>query len=184
KKLKENLKIINAQINQIRKLVDSFLCFTRKIPPNTEPLDLNKAIKNVLPFLSYHKLPAKEIKVKKLLAKGLPKIKGDSHQLQEVFLNLLINAYQAMPEGGVLTIKTDSISDDWVLVEISDTGCGITPEGLKNIFMPFFSTKKEGTGLGLSICYNIIKNHNGSITVESQVGKGTVFTLKFPFIKK
>jgi signal transduction histidine kinase len=184
KKLKKNLKIISAQIDQIRKLVDSFLCFTRKTPPNTEPLDLNKAIKSVLPFLSYHKLPAKEIKVKKFFAKGLPKIKGDSSQLQEVFLNLFINAYQAMPEGGVLTIKTGNISDDWALVEISDTGCGITPEGLKNLFMPFFSTKKEGTGLGLSICYNIVKNHNGSITVESQVGKGTVFTLKFPFIKK
>lgn len=184
KKLKESLKIINAQIEQIRKLIDSFLCFTRKTPPNTEAVDLNKVIKNVLPFLSYHKLPVKEIKVKKLFAKGLPKIKGDSHQLQEVFLNLLINAYQAMPEGGVLTIKTSNISDEWALVEISDTGCGITPEGLKNIFMPFFSTKKEGTGLGLSISYNIVKNHNGSIVVESQVGKGTIFTLKFPFIKK
>ncbi len=184
KKVKSDLKIINAQIDQIRKLVDRFLAFTRKTLPNIKELDINKAIKDVLPLLEYHKQPCNEIKVSKVFAKGLPKVKGDSHQLQEVFVNLLINAYQAMAGGGILTIKTINKSNEHVEITIGDTGCGIPPDALRNLFMPFFSTKKEGTGLGLSICYNIIKNHNGTITVESQVGKGTTFTIKLPFAKK
>ena len=184
KKVKDGLKIISTQVDQIRKLVDSFLSFTRKTPPNTEELDINKIIKNVLPFLAYHKLPSHEIKITESFTRGLPKIRGDSHQLQEVFVNLLINAYQAMPQGGAITVKTSRSKDGCAQIDISDTGNGIAPEILKNLFMPFFSTKKDGTGLGLSICYNIIKNHNGSISVESQVGKGTTFTIKLPFIEK
>jgi PAS domain S-box-containing protein len=184
KKLKSDLKIINGQIGQIRKLVDRFLAFTRKTVPNIKGLDINKVVKDVLPLLAYHKLPSSEIKVKKIFAKGLPKIRGDSHQLQEVFVNLLINAYQAMASGGILTIRTNNQSNESAEITISDTGCGITLDGLRNLFIPFYSTKKEGTGLGLSICYNIIKNHNGTIAVESHVGKGTTFTIKLPFIKK
>jgi len=183
-KARANLKIINTQIDQVRQLVDRFLAFTRKQSPNREELNINKIIKDVLPFLAYHKLPSHEIKITKLFAKGLPKVNGDVHQLQEVFINLLINAYQAMPHGGALNIKTSSLPNGCVQINISDTGCGIAPDALRNLFMPFFSTKKEGTGLGLSICYNIIKNHNGSINVESQTGKGTTFIIKLPFVKK
>ncbi|MBN2831399.1 MAG: PAS domain S-box protein [Candidatus Omnitrophica bacterium] len=184
KKIRADLKIINTQVEQIRKLVDRFLTFTRKTSPIQEELDINKVIKNLLPLLTYHKLPSHEIKVVKLFTEGLPKIKGDIHQLQEVFVNLLINAYQAMPQGGVINIKTSLFSDEYTQIAISDTGCGIPTNVLKNLFMPFFSTKKEGTGLGLSICYNIIKNHNGSISVESQVGKGTTFIIKLPHVNK
>ncbi len=182
KKIKDNLKIICTQADRIRKLVDRFLEFTRKKSPSNEELDINKVLSGVLPLLAYHKLLLHNIKIVKLLSKGLPKIKGDAHQLQEVFINLFINAYQAMPEGGLLTIKTKNLFNGFAQITINDTGCGIAPEDLKNIFMPFFSTKKDGTGLGLSICYNIIKNHNGTIEIESQVGKGTTFTIKLPFI--
>jgi two-component system NtrC family sensor kinase len=129
-------------------------------------------------------LPSHKIRITKDFAKKLPLIKGDSHQLQEVFINLFINACQAMPEGGRLIIKTVNSGGEFVRISISDTGHGIDPKNLNNLFMPFFSTKSEGTGLGLSICYNIIKNHHGFIEVESQVGKGTTFIIKFPFIKK
>jgi two-component system NtrC family sensor kinase len=184
KGVKENLKTIEGQSERIRNIVDRFLTFSRKTSPNQEKADINKLINNVLPFLSYHKLPSHKIRIVKDFAKKLPPIKCDVHQLQEVFINLLINACQAMLEGGTLTIKTFNLGNEFVQINITDTGKGISPDNLKNMFMPFFSTKKEGTGLGLSICYNIIESHHGTISVESQLGKGTTFIIKLPFIKK
>ena len=183
KKLKKYLTIINNQADTIRKLVDRFLAFSRKTSPNPEDLDINKVIRSVLPLLAYHKLPSTKERIVKKFAKKLPLIKGDLHQLQEVFVNLFINSLQAMPDGGTLTIKTD-IFGEFVQVTVNDSGQGISAENLKNLFLPFFSTKREGTGLGLSICYNIIKSHNGSIFVESQLNKGTTFIIRIPFIKK
>lgn len=182
--IRKELKVTASQADRIRHLVDRFLAFTRKSTPKHEELEINKIITGVLPFLSYHKLPSHKMRIVKDFAKKLPLIKGDPHQLQEVLINLFINAYQAMPKGGTLTIGTADAKDGYAQIRISDTGDGITPENLKNLFMPFFSTKKEGTGLGLSICYNIIKNHGGNIEVESQVGKGTTFTIKLPFMKE
>jgi PAS domain S-box-containing protein len=184
KALRSDLKIVSSQTDKIRKLVDRLLAFTRKTFPGNTEININKLIKDTLPLLKYHKLPSYEVKVIKSFSGKTPLIKGDIHQLQEVFVNLFINAYQAMPEGGILTVKTDNLSDEFAQIIISDTGCGISAENLKNLFVPFFSTKREGTGLGLSICYNIIKNHGGSIKVESQAGKGTTFTVKFPFYRK
>jgi len=186
KSLKSDLQAINNQADRIRKLVDRFLSFTRKMPPKPELLDINKVINNVLPFLVYHKLPeySHHVKIKKSFDKKLPHILGDQHQLQEVFINLFINAYQAMHKGGFLTIKTEKLDDQFIGICISDTGSGISEQNMKNIFMPFFTTKRAGTGLGLSICYNIIKGHNGTIDIESELGKGTVFTIKLPFVKK
>ncbi len=183
-KIQNDLKIVYAQAEKIRKLIDRFLSFTRKATPVTTEINLNKLIKETLPLLKYHRLPFRSVKVVKDFAKRLPKIKGDIHQLQEVFVNLFINAYQAMPEGGMLTVKTERFSEDSAKITIADTGSGILPESLKNLFMPFFSTKKEGTGLGLSICYNIISNHGGTIEVDSEPLKGTTFILKLPFLKK
>jgi two-component system NtrC family sensor kinase len=164
----------------MRKLVDRFLTFARKRPLEMEFLSINEVIKDIAPLLSYHKMPISKIEIIKNLAKKLPKVKADLHQLQEVFLNLTINACQAMPEGGKLTLKTVSLEDKFVEIRISDTGAGIAPQNLKNLFMPFFSTKKDGTGLGLSICYNIIKSHNGSIDVDTELNKGTTFIIKLP----
>ncbi len=180
-KLKEELNIINTQADRIRKLIDRFLKFSRKTTPKLEELDINEVIESVLPFLTYHKLPAAKVDIEKRLNVDLPPIKGDLNQLQEVFVNLLINAYQAMPEGGTITIKTSNFMNSFAQIIISDTGRGIAQEDLKNIFMPFFSTKRDGTGLGLSICYNIIKSHNGFIDIETKVNKGTTFIIKLPF---
>ncbi len=181
RKLREDLEVISAQAERIRKLVDRMLKFSRSTPLRLESININDVIESVLPLLSYHKLHTSKIDIEKNLVKEMPPIKGDLNQLQEVFLNLFINAYQSMPEGGSLTIKTDNFQNLYAQIWVSDTGCGIPPQNLKNIFMPFFSTKKDGTGLGLSICYNIIKNHNGSIEIESQVNKGTTFIIKLPF---
>lgn len=179
--VKQTLEVISAQAIRIRKLVDQLLKFSRKTPPKFEVLNINDTIEGVLPLLSYHKLPSAETFINKKLEKGLPPIKGDLNQLQEVLVNLCLNAYQSMQEGGTLSIKTANFKNQYAEVRISDSGCGISEQNLKNVFMPFFSTKKEGTGLGLSICFNIIKNHNGLIDVESQLGKGTTFIIKLPF---
>ncbi|MCX5700216.1 MAG: PAS domain S-box protein [Candidatus Omnitrophica bacterium] len=183
-KLKSDLKAIETQAQRIRSLVDRVLVFARKTPPQAVDLDINKVIKNVLPLLAYHKLPSHKIHIIKYFSDNLLLIRGDIHQLQEIFLNLFINACQAMEKGGTLTIKTNRLDDTFAEITISDTGNGIAPINLKNMFMPFFSTKKDGTGLGLSICYSIIKNHNGTIDVRSQLNQGTTFIIKLPFIKK
>ncbi len=178
---REVLGIVNTQSDRIRKLVDRLLKFARKTPPALEKININDIIESALPLVSYHKLPTVNIEMEKDLAEGLPVVKGDLNQLQEVFVNLFLNAYQAMPQGGKLSIKTSNFQNLYAQIKISDTGCGISPQNLKNIFMPFFSTKKDGTGLGLSVCYNIIRNHNGYIDIESQVNRGTTFTIKLPF---
>ncbi|MDD5109156.1 MAG: PAS domain S-box protein [Candidatus Omnitrophica bacterium] len=181
-KVKDNLALIANQTDRIRKLVDRILKFSRKSTPMQEPIDINEVIEGVLPLIHYNKLPSAKIEIEKYFQKDMPKIKGDQHQLQEVFLNILTNAYQSMPNGGVIKIITSNLDNLYAQIQITDTGVGIPAHQLKNIFMPFFSTKNEGIGLGLSICHNIIKNHNGSIELTSQVNHGSTFTIKLPFI--
>lgn len=180
-KLRTDLALINSQADRIRRLVDQMLNFARKTPPKIKSVDINEVVESVFPLLAFQKLPDQKIEVVRELCPNLPPTKGDFNQLQEVFLNLIVNAYQAMPQGGKLTVRTVNIQSLFAEIKISDTGHGIDTADLKNIFMPFFTTKKIGTGLGLSICYNIIKNHNGIIDVESQVGKGTSFVIRLPF---
>jgi PAS domain S-box-containing protein len=181
-KVKDNLTLISDQADRIRKLVDMILKFSRKTTPVSEPVNINKAIELVLPLVTYNKLPSAKIEIVKNFAENMPEVRGDLQQLQEVFLNILINAYQSMPNGGVIQITTSNFENLYVQIQISDTGVGIPAHQLKNIFMPFFSTKDTGIGLGLSICHNIIKNHNGSIELVSQVNRGSTFTIKLPFI--
>ena len=181
-KIKDDLALINEQAERIQKMVDRILKFSQKTKIAFEAVDVNEAIDFILPFAQYGNLPNVKVEIKKYFAKDLAPARGDLHQLQEVFLNLIINAYQSMPEGGVITITTNSFENTHAIIQIKDTGTGIAPEHLKDVFMPFYSTKNEGKGLGLSICYNIIKNHNGSIELDSQIGRGSAFTIKLPFI--
>ncbi len=180
-KVKNSLNLIGAQTDRIRNLVDRILKFSRKTTPTFEPIAVNDIIELVLPLICYNNLPMSKIEIKKNFEKEMPKIKGDPNQLQEVFLNLLINACQSMPNGGLIEITTANFKNLYAEIQISDTGIGMPASHLKDIFMPFFSTKHDGIGLGLSICYNIIKNHNGSIEFKNQVNQGTTFTIKLPF---
>ncbi len=118
------------------------------------------------------------------LAADLPLINGDKNQLQQVFLNLSLNACEAMPDGGTLMLSTSSVGEK-VVVEVTDTGCGIKREHLDQIFQPFFTTKPvgKGTGLGLSVSYGIVQQHDGSLEVKSEVGKGSTFTITLPAVK-
>jgi two-component system NtrC family sensor kinase len=124
------------------------------------------------------------VTVLRQFSKRLPAIEADQAQLMQVFINLLDNAADAMPAGGTITISTSLIDNQRLEVRISDTGCGISEENLGKLFTPFFTTKPvgKGTGLGLSIVYGIIKMHRGQITVSSQLGQGTTFTVILPVI--
>ena len=176
-----SLNLINVQTDRIRKLVDRILKFSRKNAPTFESIAINDIIELVLPLVYYNNLAMSKIEIRKSFEKQMPKIKGDLHQLQEVFINLIINACQSMPNGGVVEIITTNFQNLYAQVQIKDTGIGIPTSQLKSIFMPFFSTKHDGTGLGLSICHNIIKNHNGTIELKSAVSQGTTFIIKLPF---
>ena len=122
------------------------------------------------------------ITVVKNYSPDLPKIEAYGGQLNQVFMNILDNAQDAMKETGTLTINTEKIEDNKVKIEFIDTGSGIPKENLKKVFDPFFTTKPvgKGTGLGMSISYRVIHDHNGTIEVESEVGKGTKFTIILP----
>ena len=115
---------------------------------------------------------------------GLPAIKGNTRSLQQVFLNLLINAHYAMSEGGRIEIKAYSDPVGFVRVDVSDTGSGIKPEAMEHIFEPFYTTKGigKGVGLGLSVTYSLIKTHGGYIKVDSEIGRGTTFSVFIPAV--
>jgi PAS domain S-box-containing protein len=188
--IRQDLNRIVEQADRMDKIIKNIRLFARKSEFKTEELDINKPIQDALMLLS-QQLKLHNIRVNRALAKGLPKIKGDPNQLQQVFLNLITNARDAMDslnsaDAKELTIKA-CLSQDKKNIEITfqDTGCGISPKDLKNIFNPFFTTKSTAgdIGLGLSIAYRIIENHKGRIEVESQVGKGTTFRITLPIVK-
>jgi two-component system NtrC family sensor kinase len=121
------------------------------------------------------------ITIEELLQEDLPEVRGDMNQLQQVLLNLSLNACTAMSNGGKLTIRT-AVNGDRVVMRITDTGCGIKPEHLDHIFEPFFTTQDvgKGTGLGLSVTHGIIEQHGGEMEVQSREGEGTTFTISLP----
>jgi len=132
--------------------------------------------------LTEHQMRTENVQVVREFAPDLPRIEANAGQLQQVFMNLVLNAFQAMSGGGTLRLTTRPGSERTVVVEVADTGCGIPPDQLPHIFDPFFSTKEEGkgTGLGLAITHHIITDHGGEIEVRSEVGQGTQFTIELP----
>jgi len=120
------------------------------------------------------------IKVESRLAGDLPLIRGTSARLKQALLNLLLNARQAMPSGGSVTVSADVDAQSFVRVAVEDSGCGIPKEARGRVFNPFFSTKENGTGLGLSVTRRIVEDHGGSLQLESEPGVGTRFTMRFP----
>ena len=141
---------------------------------------MNKLVLDVLSLLE-HQLEGARIKVRRELAESLPDIRGNENRLQQVFFNLILNAKDAMPHGGWLTVATRA-DDDAVVIEVADTGHGIRREDIKRIYDPFFTTKGmgRGTGLGLSVSYGIVQEHGGAIFVDSVPGKGTTFQVALP----
>jgi two-component system NtrC family sensor kinase len=188
----DRLQIIESQLDRLADSVKNFLSFTRQPKPQLRSLDLNEVLEELI-HLSEPWFLARNVRLSSHLSPDLPSILGDSTHLQTLFLNLITNALDAMPQGGALTIKTRQIpptlsSEDgrWLEISITDNGIGITEESKKRIFDPFFTTKKmgEGTGLGLAICGKIVKEHSGRINVESEVGKGSTFSVYIPVFER
>jgi signal transduction histidine kinase len=188
--IREDLKKIEQQAERMEKIIKNIRLFAKKAEFKLEPMDINQPIEDSFMLLN-QQLKLHNIKVERRLKPNLPRISGDSNQLQQVFLNLITNARDAIDilnraSGGTITVTTDLDKDKQnIKVIFSDTGCGIKKEELSNIFNPFYTTKSPGggIGLGLSICYRIIQDHKATIEVDSKVGQGTTFTLTFPVIK-
>jgi signal transduction histidine kinase len=180
KTVRPNLDMIRESIDRIRDIVRRMLDVHRPSPQQRAPTDLNRILEDVL-SLTENQLIAGGVKVKKELSAEIPSVDGESHEFHQVFLNLVLNAQEAMPRGGTLTVRTLASGAE-VICEISDTGVGIPQEHLETIFEPFFTyrTSGDGTGLGLYLVRNIIQKYEGSIEVESQMGEGTTFRIKFP----
>lgn len=174
------LEKIERQTFRAAKIVSGLLNLARPAQVDSGPCDLNAVINDVLSLLE-HQFRTGSIQVRKELASASPSVQGIEHKLQQVFLNLFLNARDAMPRGGWLTIITREDPQS-ALVEVADTGSGIPAELLSRIYDPFFTTKDigKGTGLGLSIAYGIVQEHGGTITCDSQVGQGTRFTIRLP----
>jgi signal transduction histidine kinase len=180
--MKSNLQTVCSETERIARIVENLLAFSRRSrQEKIEKVDVNEALERTL-MLSEHQLSVGNVHLKKELDPNLPAIDANAGQLQQVFMNLIINAGHAMPEGGELIVRTGTIPEDRIFFEITDTGCGIAPENIDRIFDPFFTTKDEGkgTGLGLAVSRNIIENHHGEIGVRSAVGLGTTFRVVLP----
>jgi len=177
-----DLMRIVQEAGRCKEIVKSLLEFARQTEPKMEPTDVNRAINDGLFFLVNQAL-FHNIQIVKKLDTFLPFVKGNASQLKQVFMNIIVNAAEAMHGGGTLTITTSPAPDrKTVFVEFTDTGEGIPEENLTRIFDPFFTTKEvgKGTGLGLATSYGIVEDHGGKIGVRSKVGEGTTFTIELP----
>ncbi|KAB0666153.1 HAMP domain-containing protein [Oryzomonas japonica] len=176
------LKEVLQQVQRLDKTVNDLLFFGKPSVPELACIDISDIIEKTLKFASQHR-GVKHIERQLEFAPGLPTVYADGKQMQQVFLNLILNAFQAMNEGGTLTIST-SLSTrqgrDHVRIDVADTGSGIPPQIQEKIFTPFFTTKAQGTGLGLPICYKLINLHNGFFTVANNTPRGTIFTIELP----
>ncbi len=173
------IEMADEEIRRLIKMVNRILDFSRRPQEEMQSLDVNRITQKVLQFTNKY-LQHRHVSVQTSFAPDLPPVKGNATTLGQVFLNLLINAVEAMPEGGLVNLSTINSQNRHVDIKISDTGKGIPSDVLGHIFEPFFSTKGEGTGLGLSISHSIVQQHNGDIIVESTPGEGATFTVRLP----
>jgi hypothetical protein len=176
------LQKIRKQTDRATGIVGNLLNFSRtgSVTELTE-VDLNRVLEDTLQLLE-PQMRQSSIEIERLFDDDVPKAFGNAGKLQQVFTNLLLNARDAIPDSGRITIRTGTEGDDAVRVEIADTGIGIAPENVARIYDPFYTTKGvgRGTGLGLAVSYGIVQEHSGHITVESAPGKGTTFRITVP----
>ncbi len=176
---KESLETIYFHINRISEILKQLSGFSKMPVEELKRYHINELIETSINLIQYDKR-AKNVSIIKKLSPSLPKVIIDGNQLSQVFINLTLNAIDAMPNGGTLTVRS---TETWgnIVIQFEDTGIGIPKEELPKIFDPFYTTKEKGTGLGLAVSYNIIKKMNGTMTVESEVGKGSIFTITIPY---
>jgi len=182
----EYLDYIKYEVDRTNKLIDRLLRFSKSETPHFETINVNDILENII-LLMRKQLSNNKINLETNFSDSVPEIMGDPNQLWQVFINILVNADQAMPNGGDLKINTGVYNlnnyrskDDQVFISFNDTGIGIDHEDIMKVFDPFFTKKESGTGLGLSVSYKIIEEHNGHIIVNSTQGKGTTFIIELP----
>jgi signal transduction histidine kinase len=167
-----------SEVERLDAIINQFLHALRPGKPVFDSLDLKSLVLDSLNFMR-QEITDRKIQLEFYWGENVPQIKGDANQLKQAFYNLARNAMQAMPAGGRLTIRC-SADDSFVMLSVSDSGCGIKPENMQKIFRPFFTTKNAGTGLGLMIVERIVREHGGSLAVDSRENAGTTFTISLP----
>jgi len=176
--VKNNLKIIVEECRRAKDIIQRLLKFSRLSKDEVKEVDINKSIEAMVSIVE-HQFKLANIEIKRNYLETSPLISIDEQQMQEVFMNLINNAAEAMPNGGAITITT-SLEGDFLRIDFKDTGCGMSEEVKKKALEPFFTTKEKGTGLGLSVCYGILKARNGEIKFESDLNKGATVTVLLP----
>jgi C4-dicarboxylate-specific signal transduction histidine kinase len=174
---------VSNETARVGRIVSDLLAFSRRTKPLRAPADLNRVVRSTL-SLAQHKLKLSNVEAEASLAENLPPIPCDSQQIQQVVLNLVLNAAEATQSRVEKRVRIFTArAADGVVLSVTDTGEGIPPENLSKIFDPFFTTKSEGkgVGLGLAVSYGIVQAHGGEIEVKSKVGEGTTFTVTLPF---
>ena len=181
--LRKPLATIEREGLRCKGIIQNLLDFARRSKPSLQPTNVNEVLEAACALIE-HQISLDNVVVTKGYDPHLPQVLADANQLQQVFVNIIINARDAMPQGGTLRLITRSLGDE-VHIIFSDTGIGIPPENIKRIFDPFFTTKEvgQGTGLGLSVSYGIVEQHGGTIEVKSEVGVGTTFIVKLPVMQ-
>lgn len=174
---------IKRESKRCKKIVQDLLSYARTPRPTLETTDLNGLLQQIVDFAANH-TDMRGVEIVTEFAPDIPKIELDGDQMRQVAINLILNAGGAMPEGGTLTIRTESVADERIRIQFRDSGCGIPTENLDKIFEPFYTTKERGTGLGLAITKQIIDQHHGEITIESTIGEGTCVTVTLPINKE
>jgi len=171
------LSKMETEVSRCSRIIRNLLDFARQTEPTLRLVDIHQVIEQVLAMVG-HQAQFQNVEVVKEFSPSLPKVMADFDQLQQIFTNLTLNAIQAMPDGGRLTIRS-SAADGEVRIDVQDTGCGISKENMGKLFTPFFTTKAKGkgVGLGLAVVHGIIERHKGRIKVQSEVGKGTTFSV-------
>ncbi len=175
------VRIIKEETARLNSIVAEFLKFARPPKPSMEAASLNDLIQSTL-LLLQKEAERSAVQIRLDLNPTLPQIRLDPDQIRQVLLNLVLNGMQAMPEGGVLEVRSSAGADGRVAVEVADQGIGLEKKDLDRVFDPFFTTKPHGTGLGLSISYQLVQNHGGRISARSNAEGGTTFRLELPRI--
>lgn len=181
---RESTSTLLAEINNLKTIIGRFSEFSRMPQPQRRPTQVNDVLRSVLRVFQAQLQANSRITVRTELAVDLPEISADPDLLHRALSNLVLNAIDAMPQGGELTLQTAAIganeARDGVAVSVSDTGSGLTPEECARLFTPYYTTKQQGTGLGLAIVQSVVSDHGGKISVESTKERGTMFRIELP----
>jgi PAS domain S-box-containing protein len=178
---REYTSIILEEVTRLEQILREQLTLERHLQPVLAPVEINQILKDVRKLLS-HGMLSSRIRLIGNLADGLPVTMGDANQLKQAFLNIISNAIQSMPDGGSIEIGTEQLGQT-IVVTVSDDGPGIPAEVMSKLFVPFFTTRKAGSGLGMPVTRRIVENHGGSISVESEKGRGTTVSITIPIVR-